>query len=221
MSIQKDFLRALQERRFRPVGGSTEVSSDFRLVAATNRDLDAMVREGLFRKDLLYRINVFPIHIPALRDRKSDIRALSMFQVARLCGNYNLEIKGFSPDFFNALEFYDWPGNVRELFNALDRAVTAALHEPTLFSKHLPKHIRSEFIRAGLKRPGPDPARAWGTQVLEEGELPSFKEFRERTERDYLERLMGLTQGKRLDACTISGLSRTRLFELLKKHSLT
>ncbi|MFH1154171.1 MAG: sigma-54 dependent transcriptional regulator [Pseudomonadota bacterium] len=218
LSIQKDFLRALQERRFRPVGGSIEVASNFRLVAATNRNLDDMVKLGTFRKDLLYRLNVFPITIPALRDRKSDIKALSIYHVARLCGNYDIEIKGFSPDFFHALEFYQWPGNVRELFNALDRAVTAAHHEPTLFSKHLPKHIRSEFIRAGLKHT--EAAAGAGFPMDNGGTLPPFKDFRDQMEHDYLEKLMELTQGRRLDACSVSGLSRTRLFELLKKHSL-
>jgi two-component system NtrC family response regulator len=221
LSIQKDFLRAIQERRFRPVGGASEVTSDFRLVAATNQNLDDMVLKGTFRKDLLYRLNVFPVHIPPLRERKPDIRPMTMYHTARLCGNYGLEIKGFSPDFFHALEFHDWPGNVRELFNALDRAVTAAQREPTLFSKHLPMHIRTRFIRAGLKGPeaGPGKTAPPGAAAVD-GTLLPFREFRETMERGYLEKLLVACRGKRADACAVSGLSRTRLFELLKKHGL-
>lgn len=223
LSIQKDFLRTIQERRFRPIGDSREKESNFRLIAATNRNLNQMVRDQAFRKDLLYRLDVFHVTIPALRDRKEDLKSLSMYHVNRLCDNYGIDTKGFSPDFFGALNAYDWPGNVRELFNALDRAVTSAINEPTLFPKHLPKHIRAKVIQASLRNQHQetDIQLAPDSDFLDRhGRLFPFKDFREHQERRYLEELMHQSNGVRQDACRLSGLSRTRLFELIRKHDL-
>lgn len=223
-SIQKSFLRALQEHRFRPVGGQQEIDSDFRLIAASNRDLTDMAEQGHFRQDLLYRLRSLTIDLPALRERPSDIKELTIYHVARFCRNYAIEAKGFSPDFFAALEAFDWPGNVRELFNALERAVTVAGSEPILFPNHLPMDIRAKAARAALKTSKHSETQPSWIDVTEDLGLenfPGIQDFRSTMEQQYLQKLMQLSRGSRQEACRLSGLSRTRLFELLKKHNIT
>ncbi len=152
LSHQKAFLRILQERRFRPIGSQREVASDFRLLAATNRNLDKMVQAGEFRKDLLFRLRSFLIIVPPLKERNKDIEDLVRYHTPRLAKQYGMEKKEFSRDFFEALTLYDWPGNVRELVGVLERALTAARHEPTLYPRHLPTDIRIQIAQASFAR---------------------------------------------------------------------
>jgi two-component system, NtrC family, response regulator len=224
LSIQKAFLRVLQERRFRPVGGKTEVRSDFRLVAATNRDLEKMVKAGMFREDLLHRLRTLVIHLPPLREIPEDLEELATYYLRKLSGKYKTHIKGISSGFWDVLRFYGWPGNTRELIQALEKAIIAAHDEATLFPKHLPDHIRVSVARAtiGSRAEGsadilkdPDPAAP----------LPMLQEAREvamkAAEKSYLIRLMGQTGKDIKRACQISGLSRSRLYTLLKLHNIS
>ena len=135
--IQKSFLRVIQERQFLPVGAKAEIKVDFRLIAATNRDPDNMVRNNQFRSDLLYRLRTHSIELHPLRDRTSDIKELIFYHLNKLCESYGTETKGFSPEFFEVLMTYEWPGNVRELLNTLEEVLSVARHEPTLFPYHL------------------------------------------------------------------------------------
>ena len=155
-TLQKVFLRVLQERKFRPVGAKHEVTSDFRLVAATNRDLESMVSMDRFRSDILYRLKTITIDLPALRDHTEDINEIVLYHIKRICNTLRIEVKGFSPDFINNLTRYSWPGNIRELVNTLEGAVSKAFNEPILFSKHLPDNIRVNVIRSSVDRKTPD-----------------------------------------------------------------
>ena len=224
LSLQKPFLRVLQEHRFRPVGGNQETESNFRLVAATNRDLEAMVRAGQFRKDLLYRLKSFVIDLPALREHLEDIKDLAVYHMARLCERYGTETKGFSPEFFEALYVYNWPGNVRELNNVLERTLVSARHDPTVFPKHLPEPIRIEFARSAFQKEIGEEGTA-ARDASAPGPLQPLKEFREaaidEAESRYLKDLMKLTEGRINEACRISGLSRARLYALLKKRNIS
>jgi two-component system NtrC family response regulator len=152
LTLQKAFLRVLQERSFRPVGASHEVQSDFRLIAATNRDLERMVEEGGFRSDLLYRIKTIPLSLPPLREREEDIKPLAVFHIGRLCEQYGVPFKGFDQDIFQVLLGYGWPGNVRELFNVLERAFVSSGRERTLYAMHLPQDVRIKVAKASLGR---------------------------------------------------------------------
>ena len=221
LSLQKAFLRVLQERRFRPLGSSRELESDFRLVAATNRDLDQLAQAGRFREDLLFRLKSFTLELPPLRERVEDIKELARYHMDQFCERYGLAPKGFSPEFSDTLAAYPWPGNVRELVNALDRALIAARFDPTLFPAHLPMDIRIEVTRMTLGRkssPGDDPG---GRPSLD---LPSLRERREATVRQaeiqYLQDLMALCQGDMERACKIAGMSPSRLYALLQKHKI-
>jgi two-component system NtrC family response regulator len=223
ISIQKAFLRVLQEKRFRPVGGGQEVTSDFRLVAATNRRLEDLTRTGGFREDLLFRLRTLVLDLPPLREMKEDLKDLMQHYLVHFCEQYGSPVKGYSPDFLEVLLAYDWPGNVRELIQALEKAVISAKDEPVLFPKHLPDHIRIHLVRAAVlqKRApvtGPETSRAAVDTSL------NLKDFREaelaRIEKEYLASLLRRTNGEVGGACRISGLSRSRLYTLLKKYGI-
>lgn len=235
LHMQKAFLRVLQERRFRPVGGKAEEASDFRLITATNRDLDEMVRDGSFRKDLFFRIAALEVVLPPLRDRVEDVKEISLHHMDRLCERYGIGTKGFSPEFLQALRAYTWPGNVRELVHALEAAILAAYDEPLLYTHHLPVHIRAKAIGAGLVQkgnsapaPGAVPVHVTlpfpGIRGESGGNMPPLRDFRDcavaRAEKEYLTRLMRHHGESIRSACEVSGLSRPHLYALLKKHDV-
>lgn len=223
LAIQKSFLRVLQERRFRPVGGNREIRSDFRLLAATNRDVEALVRQRRFREDLLFRLRGLSIELPPLRNIKEDIKELFYHYMDRMNKHYGTGTKGISPEFWDILYRYDWPGNVRELTQAIEHALILARPEPTLFPKHLPKHIRIQVARSEVtKKRRPQPGMK-GQKEAPSG-LPSLQAVREsaleEAEREYLKELMEQTGGSIKNATKVSGLSRSRLYTLLKKYSI-
>ncbi|MCK4535977.1 MAG: sigma-54-dependent Fis family transcriptional regulator [Desulfuromonadales bacterium] len=222
LTLQKSFLRVLQERCVRPLGSTREIESDFRLVAATNRDLDKMVREGLFREDLLYRLRSYLIELPPLRQRVEDIGILTRFHVDQFCERYSLAPKGFSPEFLEMLKAYSWPGNVREFVHTLERALSSARFDPTLFPKHLPTHLRVQVTRAAVEQ---EPADTMTNGKASGQSLPNLHDYREsvynEAEKQYLQDLLSLSEQKISKACRISGLSQSRLYALLKKHDIS
>ncbi|MFH0903491.1 MAG: sigma-54 dependent transcriptional regulator [Pseudomonadota bacterium] len=123
MEVQIKLLRALQEREFERVGGSETIKVNVRVVSATNRDLEALIQEGKFREDLYYRLNVFPVHLPPLRDRAGDVPRLVEHFVAKFSREAGKRIRGFTPEAIAVLQSYSWPGNVRELENVVERAI--------------------------------------------------------------------------------------------------
>ncbi|MFH1135427.1 MAG: sigma-54 dependent transcriptional regulator [Pseudomonadota bacterium] len=226
LSLQKSFLRVLQERKYRPVGSGDYNPSNFRLIAATNRNLEELVDKQAFRDDLLFRLRSLVIQVPPLRDRLADIEPLASNYLKKFCGLTNLPPKQFSAEFLKALNLYHWPGNVRELFSALESSFSSAQNEPVLMPFHLPVSIRAQIIRhqefqeTEKEKPLNYLVEASHELLAETDRLPSFQEFRQAMEKSYLKRLMDLTGGNRTQACQTSGLSRTRLFELLKKHEI-
>ncbi|MFO7838970.1 MAG: sigma 54-interacting transcriptional regulator [Desulfosalsimonadaceae bacterium] len=142
LEAQKRFLRFLSSKSFYPLEAKKEVGSDFRLVAATNRDPEKEVEEGRFRQDLYYRICGQRIHLPPLRERPEDIRELAYFQMEKICQRMQIKPKKIYPEFLEALDSYDWPGNVRELISTLDTAISAYPDAPALHPRHLPARIR-------------------------------------------------------------------------------
>jgi len=225
LSVQKSFLRVLQERKFRPVGLKNEVKSDFRLVAATNRDLDHMVEQGKFREDLLHRLRTVVIDLPPLREIPEDLEELVIYYTHRLCKQYNTDLKGFSPGFWEVLRSYDWPGNTRELIQSLERAIVSAQKEPTLFSKHLPHHIRIKVARSSVENKPSHKREDVFTEAESAENLDKLQEVRKsavaKVEKQYLNNLLALTRGNIKKCCQISGLSRSRLYSLLKKHQIS
>lgn len=235
LSMQRNFLRVLEERRFRPLGARQERTSDFRLIAATNRDLEQMVHSGQFRQDLFFRVRAIAITLPPLRERGEDLKDLVFYYLARICEKLGVGVKGISPEFLEALGAYSWPGNVRELVNTLDSAISAAFYEPTLFPKHLPLHFRVLQARAAVRlmpqAAAPETAAFTVSESTPHYLLPgtagldTYRDFRESAlaalEKEYLQKLMHLAQGKVHEACRISGLSRSRLYGLMKKYQVS
>ena len=219
LSIQKTFLRVLQEHRFRPVGAKHEMESDFRLVAATNCDLDEMAKVNLFRIDLLFRLKAVHIHLPPLRERKSDIEALAFHFISGLCKLDGIGVKGVSPDFFETLCAYDWPGNIRELKNTIDCSLSNAKMHEMLYPAHLPANLRVNLIRKTVAKGNKTQNQTIPSTPLNET-LPSLKTSIEDTEKKYLTTLMLSTLGDIQSACRISGLSRSGLYSRLKKYSI-
>lgn len=235
LSIQKVFLRVLQEKHFRPVGAVREETSDFRLIAATNRDLDIMVAEKRFRSDLLFRIKTMHIRLPPLRARKEDILPLISSRMEYLCSTFGFKEKKLADDFLATLNGYHWPGNVRELFNILERAMVDAGEEKTLYSVHLARDLRIKVAKSQIKKmtgsevilPADEPAgenvRKIGQLIFEDivdSSLPPLKEFKSAVERIYLSELIRQCNGELSKILDISGLSRSHLYALLKKHGL-
>ncbi len=227
LNLQKGFLRVLQEHRVRPLGAKEEIPCDFRLVAATNRDLEVMVEQGEFRSDLLFRVRAFNLLLPGLADRKEDIREICGFHLGRICRSRGVELKGVSTDFFEVLESYDWPGNVRELVQAMEHGVAVAGLEPVLYPKHLPPRIRARVAKARIAPPDFGEGQSFGEdgQWDSVASMPPLQQYRDRVcsraEQRYLEFLIRGCAGKAGRACEVSGLSQSRLYTLLRKHGLS
>jgi two-component system, NtrC family, response regulator len=223
-NIQKNFLRVLQEKRFLPVGAQEEQSSNFRLVSATNCDLDAEVEAGRFRQDLLYRLRSIMIELPPLRDRKKDIREIVRHQVEIIRHRLGLPPKEISDEFFETLDAYNWPGNVRELINAVDHALAMEPTCPTLYPKHLPEHIRMHTIGGKQNELEEIYGDIFSSAAGPEGGFPPLKHYRrsaiESIESWYISKLMPHCGGDIDKACDISGLKRARLYQLIKKYGL-
>ncbi len=235
LEIQRSFLRVLQERRYRPVGAVQERASRFRLLSATNRNLEAMAAEGVFRQDLLFRLRAVTLQPPPLRHRPHDIKALTLHYLHQVCERHDVKPKAASPELIEALTAHQWPGNVRELIHTLEKAALSDPDSPTLYPFHLPNAIRIHHIQSAMGSGGPeqDPGRAAAEARLafdrylrgRGPHLPPLKDFREQiiqeAERAYLIRLMAAARNDLAQACRVSGMSRPRIYALLKKHGIS
>ncbi|MEE8435303.1 MAG: sigma-54 dependent transcriptional regulator [bacterium] len=222
VGLQKSFLRVLDTHRYITLGGQHESESDFRLVAATNRDLDEMVRLGQFREDLLFRLRSLFIELPPLRKHPDDIKELVVFYLNEICERHQKATKGFTPEFFAMLAAYHWPGNVRELVHCMEMTYATAQQDTVLMTWHLPTHIRVQAAKKALstkkdKVHAKDPRP--GNSSLEA--IPSWSDFKTENERRYLKELIGLTGWDVRKASRIASLSRPRLYELLHKHGIS
>ncbi len=223
MSMQKVFLRALELRRFRPVGLVEEIPSDFRLIAATNKELAELVKEKEFRNDLLYRLQGVTVRIPPLRERKEDVFLLAENAVKNFCKTHSLPVKVLNMSCIDALMAYVWPGNVRELISTMERACIMAKDEDELYAAHLPTDVRVAIVRSRVQS---DVRRvkpiAQGAFFLssEEG-MPTLKEWKKYAELTYINKLLEQNNGDVRLCATQAGLSRGHFYELLKKHNIS
>jgi len=201
--LQAKLLRALEERRVRPVGGDDERPFDVRLVCATNRDLEAEIEKGRFRSDLYYRINVIRIDLPPLRARGDDVLLLAQRLVAELAARAGKSVAGIAAPAAEKLLAYAWPGNVRELRNCIERAVALTRFEE-LTVADLPEAIQ-DYRRSRLVLDLDDP-----------GQLPPLEEV----ERRYILRVLEAVQGHRTRAAEVLGLDRKTLYRKLERYGI-
>jgi len=199
--IQAKLLRFLQEREFERVGGTELISVDVRIIAATNRNLEAAVKDGRFREDLFYRINVVPITLPPLRERKEDIPELAEFFLRRFSQESKKDFLRIADDALAKLSAFDWPGNVRELANVIERAVVLG-EPPSIQADDLPVEIlavlRSSPAKASL----------------------NYQETIDEYRREVIVRALHQTNGNRTAAAKILGLERAYLQKLLKSFCI-
>jgi DNA-binding NtrC family response regulator len=213
LPVQVKLNRALQEKEIRRVGEARPVQVDVRVVAATHRDLRADAAAGRFREDLYYRLAVFPIRLPPLRERGGDVPLLAEHLLARLAATHRRDLEGFTPAALAALTAYAWPGNVRELENAVERAAAVA-SGPRIGVDDFPAEVR---------HPGPaaDPSTA-GVPAADT-HLP-YREVvdqaRDRASRDYLAALLAAHDGIVTHAAAAAGMERESLHRLLKRYGL-
>jgi transcriptional regulator with GAF, ATPase, and Fis domain len=205
-SAQAKFLRVLQEREFHHLGGTRVLKANVRVIAATNRDLRKAVERGDFREDLYYRLQVFEIRMPPLRDRKSDVLPLAEAFLRDIARSFARPPAGLTPDAKQALLTYDWPGNVRELRNALERA--AILCGGGLIAA---QHLSLTPQRAGVR--GADPA-LHGARTAETTDLHVL-------ERQAIERVMREARGNKAEAARRLGITRIQLYTRLRKLGLS
>jgi two-component system NtrC family response regulator len=224
LNVQKTFLRVLQEKKFRPVGGVDEIYANFRLVSATNKDLSQMVGQGIYREDLFFRMNSTQIEIPSLRNQKDTIEELVLHFLDQLSEKYKIASKGFTPDFLETLALYRWPGNVRELIGALEHSFSNGLGEPVLYPIHIPINIRVSVARSSVGKTRGRGTEVKVTQILKNGTATSWNTYKRSgtnaLQRQYFKDLLEHCNGNLESVSSISGLGRARLYELLKKHGL-
>ncbi len=200
--MQAKLLRALQERRVRPVGGNEEIAFDARIVAATNRDLEEEVEAGRFREDLFYRINVVQVDVPPLRTRGRDVLLLAQSFLRDAARRANKEIRGLSSRAAEKMLAYDWPGNVRELANCVERAVALTGHEEIVVDD-LPESVR-DYRREGFSLPTADVS-----ELLSLGEV----------ERRYVAKVLKAVNGNKTAAARILGFDRRTLYRKLERYA--
>ena len=201
---QVKLLRFLQEQEFYRVGGVSPVQVNVRVVAATNRNLEKGLEDGTFREDLYYRLHVFPIFIPPLRERKEDIPLLAKHVMETFNSEFGKNIQGFSPEAMDALENYTWKGNVRELKNVIERSIILAEGQWILAS-NLPPEIRGA-TRVSTN-PGDLPFPLPGDHILPLEQLESL----------YIQKVLELAEGNKSLACRHLGITRNRLRRKLAK----
>ncbi|HEX3031666.1 MAG TPA: sigma-54 dependent transcriptional regulator [Bacillota bacterium] len=211
--LQAKILRVLQEKVFERVGGNEQLRLEARIIAATNRDLKKAVQEGTFREDLYYRLQVFPLRVPALRERTEDIRELAEFFLEKF--DYRKKIKGFTEPALEMLYNYQWPGNVRELENAVERAVILCSEE-YVTPQYLPGELRQREGTNGQSdsRSVPEKSSVFVWEFPEEG--VSLEEVEKFLINIALER----SGGNQTKAARLLGITRSALIYRMEKHNL-
>ncbi len=205
LSLQSKVLRVLQDKSFERVGGKQMLTSEARVLAATNQDLEMLVKNKQFREDLYYRLNVMTITLPPLRERKDDLEDLIDHFVKKYCKKYDKVIAGISPQAIKMLKSYDWPGNVRELENAVARAVIIA-NSPLILPEYLPHTIVSYKAR--------DP------MFERKGELPKLHDAVGELEAGLIRRALKETKGNRTKAAQMLGIPRRSLYTKIQEYSI-
>ncbi|MEH7041380.1 sigma-54-dependent Fis family transcriptional regulator [Bacillus pseudomycoides] len=207
---QVKILRVLQEREIERIGGTHPISVDFRLIAATNKDLKQMVREGTFREDLYHRLHVIPIHIPPLRFRKQDIPLIVEEHLQKLCQMYGAKEKTLDKEVLRLMFHYNWPGNVRELINVLER----------LFALSDDVHIRAKDLSEEFYYRDMEQKKLVPMIQSLPAKQEAMKVVREEEERGLIERVLKEAKGNKSKAAALLGISRATLYNKLSRFKI-
>ncbi len=198
--VRVSLLRLIEEKEFRRLGGKQTIDSNARLITATNSDLERLVKEGKFREDLYYRLDVFRINLPPLRERREDIPLIIDDLISRFNKSLNKRVRSIAPNVMEILQVYEWPGNVRELRNVIQRTMLVC-SDGKIKEEHLPGRLRSDDVRK------PKVTFPVGTPL-------------DQVERDMILRCLSVTGNNRTRAAELLGISRRALYNKLKTHKI-
>lgn len=222
--LQVKLLRVLQERTFERLGGVRPVSVNVRIIAATNKDLKEAVKTGEFREDLYYRLNVVPIQLPPLRERKEDIEDLVNVFLRSSAGISGCAVKSMSPEAMTCLKNYNWPGNIRELENIVERCVVIT-EDDIIDADSLPPEITSYTTDPGQESESPDPDHAAGTSSAVSGAAPetadSLSSAIDDREREVIIKALKENGGNKTKTALALGISRRSLHRKIQKYDIT
>jgi len=202
LEMQPKLLRVIEDKEFERVGGTKIIQSDFRIIAATNQNLEEMMADNRFRKDLFYRLNVIPLHIPPLRERKSDILPTARHLLKQMAWEANLREKEIDREAEKALMNYGWQGNVRELSNVLERTMST-LDGDTIHLQHLPFYVYRSHRRLPEHHPSP------------------LRDVQTRTEREAILYTLKEANNNKARAAKMLGIHRTLLYKKMKKYNIS
>jgi transcriptional regulator with PAS, ATPase and Fis domain len=199
--MQPKLLRAIEDYEFERVGGTRVIRTNLRIIAATNQNLDQMLADGRFRKDLFYRLNVIPLNIPPLRERKVDIMQIAWHLLKQMAQEANLGEFSIEREARTVLKNYRWPGNVRELLNVLERTMSA-INGKTIRSQDLPFYL--------LHRPS----------KFSDNKVSPLKELQARAEKDSIRYALDKSGNNKASAARMLGIHRTLLYKKMRKYDL-
>ena len=202
LPIQAKLLKVLEEQSFTRLGGTEIIKSDLRIITASNKNLKKAINDGEFREDLFYRLNVVPISIPPLRERKEDIIPLTLYFIKKLNQDLHRSFQGISEEAVDTLQDYEWPGNVRELRNVVER-IMALHHNQEILLTHLPYEMRYQLESSEL-------------DVLKEAVSEEQYITLSQLEEKYIKQVLKYTAGNKSKAAKILGIHLTSLFRKLK-----
>lgn len=218
LSMQVKLLRVLQERKFTPVGSSREIEMNVRIIAATNRNLEEMIQKGTFREDLFYRLNVIPIYLPPLKERKDDIENLVNYFIRRFAQKHKKSIFGITVQAMEKLSAHHWPGNIRELENTIEHAFVIESGDK-LSAKSLPAHFNAFKLGNNLNSAAPiiDSSSA---PSVEDADLLDYNRFKEEFEREFIIRALKTFKGRINQTALHAKIPKKTLLRKLEKYSI-
>lgn len=211
--MQVKILRALQEKKFTPVGSNREVKTNARIIAATNRNLEKMMETGEFREDLFYRLNVMPIFLPPLRDRPDDIPVLAVSFLQKFSKEHGKVIAGIEPETLELMKKYRWPGNIRELENVIERAFIVETSN-MMTKSSLPDQIKGTSVAplANLTNNS--------TNVMKNSEPLDFEIFKEQAEKEFITSALKANKGKINQTVAQANIPKNTLLRKIRKYSI-
>jgi transcriptional regulator with PAS, ATPase and Fis domain len=220
--MQVKLLRVLQEKKFTPIGSNREIDMDVRLIAATNRNLEEMIKQGTFREDLFYRLNVIPIYLPPLRERKDDISKLVSHFISKFNYLHKKRIVEVTPQAMEVLIHYNWPGNIRELENVIEHAFVIEMSDKITPSS-LPIYLREPRSTTGPANIAPTstaPTSTTLSSITDQSQALDYRSFKEQFEKDFIIRALKTFRGRINQTAMHAKIPKKTLLRKLQKYNI-
>ncbi|MFM8312927.1 MAG: sigma-54-dependent transcriptional regulator [Deltaproteobacteria bacterium] len=220
LAMQVKLLRVLQERKFSPVGSNRVIDMNVRIIAATNRNLEEMIQKGTFREDLFYRLNVIPVFLPPLRERKDDIENLVKYFIRRFSNKHQKPMIGITAQALEKLIAHHWPGNIRELENTIEHAFVVETTDK-ISAKSLPDHLIAFKLASSATKPSEtNQNNPSGTPHFEDGDLLDYSRFKEEFEKEFIIRALKTFKGRINQTALHAKIPKKTLLRKLQKYNI-